>query len=135
MVTENSIKTYKRGFMDLTTWKRTNLGYTRSFRGVTLMLYRRDGRLARNPMLLRTKMDKGVQSEFFANIMDNKYLLYANIQSNTKFYENYKHYCCLNNKEPKNFLFLTSYSLEVVLQDIFKIGYSIDIDNLKGVSS
>jgi hypothetical protein len=125
---ENS---YKR-FSDLNTWTTTSYGYTRNFRGVNLILYRRNGYLAKHPHALQMQIDKGVKAEFLANIDDDKYLIYANMKPNSIFAENYKYARSADAKKMKysiasDYIFITADDLHSALGSVFDKAYAKDL--------
>lgn len=133
MLTEASLHKRLLEFMDLTSWKRTNVGFSKTLRGTTLILHKRDGFLAAHPTALRITMPANVKEIFCAPTSDGQFLLYTNVKSGSAFAENYRFYRQQHGGVQPDFVFLNSLNLAGVLQEIFYIAYAKDYAALQNV--
>ena len=131
MLSEASLHKRLLEFMDLTTWKKTNIGYSKVLRGTTLTLHKRDGFLAAHPTALRVTMPSAIKETFCAPVSDGQFLLYTNVKAESAFDENYRFYEKNKNLGHCDWLFLNSFNLAGVLQEVFYIAYAKDYDELK----
>lgn len=130
MLSEASLHKKLLEFMDLTTWKKTNIGYSKVLRGTSLTLHKRDGFLASHPTALRVSMPNPIRENFCAPVSDGQFLLYTNVKSGSAFEENYKFYQKSKNLGAMDWVYLNSFNLAGILQEIFYIAYAKDYREL-----